>query len=132
MIIGIGIDSVEIERFTPWHTYSHKKLERIFSKEEIEYCLSNTLLSAQRFAVRFAAREALFKAISQAIPEHCMPFLTLCRAVTISKNRAPVMLVNWEIFNGHIIPESLIHSRAFISLTHTQNTATAFVILAYD
>ena len=130
MIIGIGIDSVEIERFAQWHIYSDKKLNRIFSPQEIEYCRSNILLSAQRFAVRFAAREALFKAISQACPGHTIPFLTLCRAVTISKNRAPILHINGELFTGYGIRKSLTHSQPLISLTHTQNIATAFVILA--
>ena len=56
MICGIGVDSVEIERFALWLDYSKKRLSRIFSLEEIEYCLQQKNKSAERFAVRFAAR----------------------------------------------------------------------------
>ena len=84
MILGIGIDSVEIERFAHWHTYSDHSLSRIFSAEEIAYCRANPVLATQRFAVRFAAREALYKALSTAAPGNTIPFLTLCRAVTIT------------------------------------------------
>ena len=30
MILGIGIDSVEIERFAHWHTYAHKTVTNAF------------------------------------------------------------------------------------------------------
>ena len=39
MILGIGIDAVEIERFKDWHTKPVNQLMRIFSAEEIAYCL---------------------------------------------------------------------------------------------
>lgn len=64
MVLGIGIDSVDIARFEQWHTYSHKKLLRVFSPAEIAYSLENPTKSAERFAVRFAAKEALFKALT--------------------------------------------------------------------
>ena len=60
MVKGIGIDSIEIARFRLWHTYSYRQLSRIFSSEEIDYCLSNIIKSSERFAVRFAAKEAFF------------------------------------------------------------------------
>ena len=30
MIRGIGIDSVEIDRFADWHTFSDERLRKIF------------------------------------------------------------------------------------------------------
>ncbi len=63
MIIGIGVDSVEIERFSHWSTYNYKQLSRIFSAQEIEYSLSISAKSAERFAVRFAAKEAFVKSL---------------------------------------------------------------------
>ena len=63
---GLGIDIVEINRFKDWYTKPKKELERIFSGEEIDYCLENKEKSAERFAARFAAREAFFKAFQSA------------------------------------------------------------------
>src|SRR5436853_5452168 len=101
MILGIGVDSVEIARFVHWHTFNRKKLLRIFSESEIEYCLSVTTKSAERFAVRFAVREALFKAYSSWNPDHQIPFLTFCKAVTISKKTGRIP----EVFlDNKIIP----------------------------
>jgi holo-[acyl-carrier protein] synthase len=127
MIAGTGIDSVEIARFAQWHTWGKKKLSRIFSESEIEYCLSNQALSAQRFAVRFAAREALFKAITAAWPAHTIPFFTLCHATKILKKRAPELHLSW----GELEPfPCQYHSLTLhLSLTHTNHIAMAIVII---
>lgn len=134
MILGIGVDSVDIKRFESWSSYNPPLLRRIFSEQEIAYCLQNPSKSAERFAVRFAAREAFFKAYSMYQPEHAIPFLTLCRLITIEKksNDAPNLLVDWVKVAAHrsntfIPPTTSID--ILLSLTHTQQTATAFVIL---
>jgi holo-[acyl-carrier protein] synthase len=129
MIVGLGIDSVEIERFASWHTKPW--LGRILSAQEIDYCLSNTRLAPQRFAVRFAAREALYKALSGAIPGHTIPFLTLCRAATLeNQNSPPALRVDWKLLQPHAPPDfqgNPLH--ILVSLTHTRVTATAIVII---
>lgn len=130
MIIGIGIDTVAIERFATWHKKDTAELKRIFSDGEIVYCTSNPILSAQRFATRFAVREALFKAISSAFPEHTIPFLTLCPAVTITqqKNGAPKCTVSLNTIMPNI-DQNLDAVAILVSLTHTGSIATAFVVL---
>jgi|SRR5690606_31235858 len=125
MILGIGVDSVEIQRFAHWHTYSHKKLLRIFSQQEIEYCLQQPNKSAERFAVRFAAREAFFKAICAAFPNISFPFLTLCKYVSVEKQKGrPILVFDWKSIGIECNACSL-----HIALTHTDSTATAFVII---
>ena len=124
MILGIGVDTIDIKRFSLWHTYTQKKLQRIFSAHEIEYCLSQESKSAERFAARFAAREALYKALCNAYPEIILPFLTLCAHTTIKKiGSRPVL----ELRNvcGIDINKFIIH----ISLSHSREQATAFVVL---
>ncbi len=66
MILAIGHDIVEINRFAHWHTYSLKKLSKVFNQSEIDYCLQHPAYTAQRFAVRFAAKEAAYKALCSA------------------------------------------------------------------
>jgi holo-[acyl-carrier protein] synthase len=122
MILGIGVDTIEIERFALWHTYSRKKLARIFSLEEIDYCLQDKNKSAQRFAVRFAAREALYKALSHTYPNKKIPFLTLCTDTTITKiNGLPQIIIDESIDTTHLT----IH----VSLSHSRKIATAFVLI---
>ena len=77
--------------------------------------------------MRFAAREALFKALSHAIPNHQIPFLKLCKATKIIKNEkgVPLITINWQLIDC----ASLTHCSIWISLTHTKTTASALVIL---
>lgn len=124
MILGIGIDTVEVARFAQWHSYSRTKLLRIYSSQEIDYCLHSPHLCAQRFAVRFAAREALYKALA-AYTGDMPPFLTLCTAVTITHNMqgAPLLIIDWDML------PTVSTTYPLISLSHTHTTATALVIL---
>jgi len=124
MILGIGVDSIEIERFLLWHTYSQKKLLRIFSQSEINYCLSNPQKSAERFATRFAAREALYKALSYAYPDKKIPFLTLCSKAMITKKAdMPYLTIHHDL--GIDTSSLIIH----LSLSHSRTIATAFVVI---
>jgi holo-[acyl-carrier protein] synthase len=124
MILGVGVDSIEIDRFTLWHTYSVKKLLRIFSSHEIDYVLSNQQKSAERFAVRFAAREALYKALSYAYPDKKIPFLALCSHTTITKiGLRPYIIMSDGL--GVDISSLVIH----LSLSHSRTLATAFVVV---
>ena len=125
MIKGIGIDSIEIARFRLWHTYSYRQLSRIFSSGEIDYCLSNIIKSSERFAVRFAAREAFFKAFAPLQKKELF-FLTVCAKISIfhTNQEAPHLLVNWPDLEHEPLT-------THISLTHTKNIATAVVILEH-
>ncbi|NWF52260.1 MAG: holo-ACP synthase [Nitrospirae bacterium] len=63
MIYGIGIDIVNIERMKrAVEKWGNRFLERVFTEMEISYCYEkrNPFLS---LAVRFAAKEALIKAV---------------------------------------------------------------------
>ena len=63
MIVGTGIDIVEVARIAAAiERFGERFLDRVFTADEIRYCRSkqNTM---ERFAARFAAKEAAFKAI---------------------------------------------------------------------
>lgn len=130
MIMGIGIDAVDIERFAHWKTMNRASLERIFSAEEIDYCLKNPLLSAPRFAARFAAREAFFKAIQSIYQTNKLPFLTTCKAISVVKttNGTPQIITNWDIIRTKL-PEIRVFN-VLLTLTDTTSTATALVTLS--
>lgn len=61
MIIGIGVDLVKIDRIEKAGKGSGF-LERVFTAREREYC-SRQKFPAQHYAARFAAKEAILKAI---------------------------------------------------------------------
>lgn len=129
-IIGIGIDAIQVSRFVYWCQKSKKSLRRVFSDLEITYCLQEQSKSAERFAVRFAAREALLKAL-QPLLKRPLPLLVLCRRVAISQGvyGAPVIEIDWKAlqhyFNEVNDTDMLIHS----SFTHTASCAHAIVML---
>jgi len=63
MIVGIGIDIAEPRRLEEAvGRYGRRFLERIFTPREIAYC-ERKRNKWERFAARFAAKEAAFKAL---------------------------------------------------------------------
>jgi holo-[acyl-carrier protein] synthase len=62
MIIGIGVDLVKIDRINKAGKNHSGFLERLFTEREREYC-SKQKFPAQHYAARFAAKEAVLKAI---------------------------------------------------------------------
>lgn len=63
MIIGIGVDLVDVRRFESIiFRWQHRFLKRVFTDNEIRYC-NTKKHPAQRFATRFAAKQAFIKAL---------------------------------------------------------------------
>jgi phosphopantetheine--protein transferase-like protein len=65
--LGIGIDIIEVSRFRKKQYEENKNFyKKIFVKSEINYCLKFKN-SAERFAGKFALKEALIKSIDKKI-----------------------------------------------------------------
>ena len=109
-IVNIGTDIEEVRRFTK---LDKKVLERLFTKEELAYCLKSKN-SAQHLAVRFAAKEAVFKAL---------PFeeLALKKIEVIRKLGQKPQIIVHDKRAGNLTFK--------LSLSHTKNQAVAFVIV---
>lgn len=60
MIIGVGIDIIEVDRVMSKVSKDNGFRELVFSKHEIEFCETN--LKSENYAGRFAAKEAFLKA----------------------------------------------------------------------
>ena len=64
MIVGLGLDVIPISRIaTMLARYGARLEERLFTDDERAYCRGRGM-PEQHFAVRFAAKEALLKALS--------------------------------------------------------------------
>jgi len=64
MILGIGIDIIEIDRIKESiDRFGDHFLNKIYTPNELEYCLGKHN-KYQHFAARFAAKEAIYKALS--------------------------------------------------------------------
>lgn len=65
MKVTCGTDIIEIERIKKSiEDVGEKFLNKVFTKNEIEYCEGKKAQKYQHYAARFAAKEAAFKAIS--------------------------------------------------------------------
>ena len=67
MILGIGTDIAQVNRFESWTTFNRAQLNKIFSKQELSDCSRDGVLQPQKLAVRFAAKEATYKALSATL-----------------------------------------------------------------
>jgi len=68
MKIRTGVDIIEIERVKQSIEDTEGKFcERVYTQKEIEYCESKKIQKYQHYAARFAAKEAVLKAISQLL-----------------------------------------------------------------
>jgi len=62
VILNCGTDIIEISRIKKSiEDYGENFLQRIFTKQEIEYCESHKKAKYQHYAARFAAKEAVSK-----------------------------------------------------------------------
>ena len=65
MIIGIGNDLVEINRIRSiYNKFGDNFLNKIYTKNEINFFLQNKNKFIQRLSNRFAAKEAFYKALN--------------------------------------------------------------------
>jgi holo-[acyl-carrier protein] synthase len=63
MIVGTGIDIAEVPRIAESiERFGDRFIQRVFTEDEIEYCESKAN-RIERYAARFAAKEAAMKAL---------------------------------------------------------------------
>jgi phosphopantetheine--protein transferase-like protein len=120
-IVGVGIDLEPVESFRarPW-SKRKKFYERIFSKSEIKYCRSFRD-SAQRFAARFCAKEALVKAAVSVTS-----LLTTDVEVARRPNGAPYLKARSK---RPAVRKFFLQYETHLSMTHSKQQAAAIVLL---
>jgi len=123
MILGIGIDLIEVERIRASFTkFGDRFLKRILHPAEIEYCLSHKDPSPF-LAARFAAKEAISKAFGTGIGAE-LGWQDM--EVRRKESGEPFVVLHGggeELFKQH-------GARALrISLSHTVAHSTAIAIL---
>jgi holo-[acyl-carrier protein] synthase len=124
VIVGLGLDVVDVARVRDLlATRGERVLTRLFSEGERRYCESKAI-PERHFAVRIAAKEAAFKALS---------------------GTADARSIGWReievLIDDHGRPQLLFHERAarraaelrvdrsLITLTHAEGVAAAVVVL---
>jgi holo-[acyl-carrier protein] synthase len=123
MIVGTGIDIAEVPRIRQSiERFGGRFLERIYTAGEIRYCDSKAN-RAERYAARFAAKEAAMKALGTGW-SHGVRWRD-CEVVRLPGGRPSIS------FHGKAaeVAAKLGVKHAALSLSHTVEQAIAQVIL---
>ncbi len=124
MIFGIGCDICSVEKFRleMEKEDSISIIREVFTTTEIAYCLSKRY-PARHFAARFAAKEAFFKALGIGVPT---PAYFRLVEIVHNQSKAPQIVVADEIAKKYLNSGK---SKVFVSISHTSDSALAFVII---
>ena len=123
MIAGVGCDMIEVERIErELQKEGDDFRDSIFTPGEIEYCQKKRY-PAQHYAARFAAKEAVFKALSAGYSGG----LTWMD-VEIQNGPAgqPIVKLSGKVLET---TERLGIRKVLVSLSHTRTLAIAYIIL---
>ncbi len=121
MIIGIGVDIIHTERFANWLD-NPGLLERYFHPKELEVVRRRGRGALQSLAARFAAKEAVVKALGRKLGGFSLRDI----ASLNDKDGRPVL----HLFgDAEKLFRSLGGSRAHVSLSHDGPMAVAMVVL---
>lgn len=122
MIVGIGIDMIEVDRVREKIEKEKGFREHIFSEKEIAYCIAQAD-PYQHYAARFAGKEAFLKAIG--------------RGLSFSLDVHKIEILPQEEGKPEIhlmgeyktLKEEGAWRKIHVSLTHLKSTASAIVII---
>ncbi|MDA2966958.1 MAG: holo-ACP synthase [Actinomycetota bacterium] len=120
MIIGVGVDAVEIDRFRRSLERTPSMKSRLFTSEELEYVEPHDDPTAS-LAARFAAREAVMKAMGVGLGAFEFHDVWVQRA----DSGRPTLVVTGR---AEQIANELGVTDWHLSITHTDTTAIAYVI----
>src|SRR5580700_9594071 len=123
MILGIGIDLIEVERVRrSYEKFGERFVNRILRPDEIRYCLSHKY-PAPFLAARFAAKEAVSKAFGTGIGARLG-----WRDIEIRRKESGEPYVVLHEGGGRLL-EARKARAVLVSLSHTQAHAAAVAIL---
>ncbi len=123
MIVGVGNDVLEVSRMRRELARGHGFRDEVFTASEIAYCESRRY-PARHFAARFAAKEALLKALRTGADHRWSTW----REVEVAHGaRGEPELV----LHGHVkrLAGRRRVKRVMVSLSHTASVAMASVVL---
>ena len=121
MIVGIGIDIIEVDRVADKIVKDNGFREKVFSANEIIFCEAKGLNKAQHYAGRFAAKEAFLKATGQGLLlSHEL------NEIEIITNADGKPDIHFHDKLATILPKEW---EVMVSLSHIQSAACAVVII---
>jgi holo-[acyl-carrier protein] synthase len=122
MIVGIGIDIIEVERVAEKIAKGNGFKEKVFSLNEIEFCEGKGSNKAQHYAVRFAAKEAFLKATGKGLQlSHELHEIE----VVNNENGKPEIRLKGGLANDFAKNKWTVH----VSLSHVRLNACSVVVI---
>lgn len=122
MILGTGIDIVEVERIAGKIARGSGFAEMVFAPEEKAYC-DKQAHPAEHYAARFAAKEAFFKALGTGWRNG-----TAFHEVVVQHNELGQPQIRLDGETAETLQPFAI-ARIHLSIAHQKTMATAIVIL---
>ena len=127
MNVKTGIDIIEVERIKEnIEKHGDRFLNRVFTQKEIEYCESKNTQKYQSYSGRFAAKEAVFKALSYKLDnKYEIEWKDI--EIVNDENGRPVVNVYGK-------PKEIIKNsdNIDISITHVKEMALASVVAVFE
>jgi len=112
MVIGVGIDIIKIDKIkNAIDKWQDGFIQRVFNAEEIQH-IEKSKLYYQRLAARFAAKEAVVKAISK---QYSLSF-------------KDIVILNKENGAPYCVLKKNIRIKIFLSITHIEDYAVACAV----
>jgi holo-[acyl-carrier protein] synthase len=122
MVIGIGVDIVEIRRISQALQGSRSMAGRVFTQKEIEYCAQRRT-QFEHYAGRFAAKEAALKALGTGW-QGGIRWTDV--EVAAEKSGRPDLILHGK---ARQLFEKSGAKRILLTITHSKEYAVAVVIL---
>lgn len=124
MKIYTGTDIIEIERVkNSIESIGKKFIEEIYTQKEIEYCESKKNAKYQHYAARFAAKEAIFKAVSKLLNNKFDISWKNAEIINDENGRPYINFLNTKIIKKI--------EDIDISISHCKEYAVATVVVMY-
>ena len=132
MKVTTGIDIIEVDRIKKSiEELGDSFLNRIYTKNEIEYCNKSGVMKYQHFAARFAAKEAIFKAISEVISGREDAMWKDIEVINIESGK-PVINVDKVKNNIKKTANNLKLESIDVSISHIKDYAVASVVAVFS
>jgi phosphopantetheine--protein transferase-like protein len=124
-IVGVGIDAVDVARFRRLLDRRPRFAARCFTETEQSDATGSADV-AQSLAARFAAKEAVMKALGTGIGSFALTDVEVCRTTGTGATRnAPFLVLHGTAAE---LAGAQGAGRFHLSLTHTDGVAIAFVV----
>ena len=128
MIIGIGVDIIEIERVRQAIQNNKNFLSKLFTERELDYFISRNM-NSEVIAGNFAAKEAVSKALGTGIRGFSFKDIEILRN---ELGKPEVILHNGANLIGNKLVGNNNSLRVHLSISHNNSSAIAYSVLEGD